>query len=85
MLPFASLPYLPSTAPRHRPAPTPGGPGFNTYDAPKGFIIGGTTSVTSKTAIVLPLSFPNFSEVSYYNETEINTTNFLGSPPPSPQ
>ena len=25
------------------------------------------------TAIVLPLSFPNFSEVSYYNETEINT------------
>ena len=36
------------------------------------------------TAIVLPLSFPNFSEVSYYNETEINTTNFLGSPPPVP-
>ena len=79
-----ALPYLTSTTPRHRRAPILGGPGFNTYDAPKGFIIGGTTSVTNTTAIVLPLSFPNFSEVSYYNETEINTITPLTSPPPNP-
>ena len=54
------------------PAPTPGGQGLNTYDAPAGFIIGGTAFVSSSKMATQAVSFPNFSEVSYYNETEIN-------------
>ena len=52
------------------PSVTPGGQGFNTYDAPAGIIVGGTVST--------PVASPNFSEVSYYNETEINSN----TPPP---
>src|SRR5208283_2621676 len=61
------------------PAPTPGGQGFNTCDAPAGFIIGGTAFVSSSKMATQAVSFPNFSEVSYYNETEINAII-----PPSP-
>jgi hypothetical protein len=57
------------------PAPTPGGQGFNTYDAPAGFIIGGTAFVRSSNMQTVAVSFPNFSEVSYYNETEIKAIN----------
>jgi hypothetical protein len=56
------------------PAPTPGGPGPNTYDAPAGIIVGGTVKT--------PVGFANFSEVSYYNETEINSIIPLTFPPP---
>jgi hypothetical protein len=52
-------------------APTPGEPG--TYDAPGGFIIGGTVGISTSTTPPVLLGFPNFSEVSYYNETEIST------------
>ena len=73
MLPFASATVSTATAPRSV-APTPGGPGFNTYDAPNGIIIGGTAQRQHEhDPVGVPLSFPNFSEVSYYNETEINT------------
>ena len=68
-LPFAN--GFSYSAPPPSVATTPGEQG-NTYDAPAGIIIGGTVHITSTTPPVL-LGFPNFSEVSYYNETEINT------------
>jgi hypothetical protein len=40
---------------------TPGDDGFDTYDAPAGVVVGGT--------FTNPIAFPNFSEVSYKNET----------------
>ena len=46
MLPFASATVSNFYNAPTPPAPTPGGPGFNTYDAPKGFIIGGTVGVS---------------------------------------
>ena len=42
-------------------AGTPGDNGNNTYDAPAGVIVGGTVSA--------PVSYPNYSEASYFNET----------------
>jgi hypothetical protein len=51
----------PAYAPPRSVANTPGDQGFNTYDAPAGFIVGGT--------LAAPIAFPNFSEASYFNET----------------
>ena len=59
-------------------APTPGEPG--TYDPPAGIIVGGTVGVSATTPSV-PHAYPNFSEVSYYNETEINNITILTRPP----
>ncbi len=60
-------------------APTPGEQG--TYDAPAGIIVGGTVGVSGTGVVGVSLSFPNFSEVSYYNETEINKLTPLTHPP----
>jgi hypothetical protein len=63
-----TLPTFGYGAPPPSVANTPGDQGFNTYDAPAGFIIGGTLGA--------PVAFPNFSEVSYFNETRIGDTTF---------
>jgi len=63
-------------------ANTPGDKGFNTYDAPAGIIVGGTAGVGGSGTVGVPVSFPNFSEVSYFNETEISTITPLTFPPP---
>jgi len=68
-LPFAN--GFSYSAPPPSVAPTPGEQG--TYDAPAGIIIGGTVHISTSTTPPVLLGFPNFSEVSYYNETEINT------------
>lgn len=57
-LPPLPFPYGPAPTP---PGPGPGDLGNNTYDAPAGTITGGT--------VAMPHAYPNFSEVSYYNET----------------
>jgi hypothetical protein len=44
----------------------PGDGGFNTYDAPAGFIAGGTVGS--------PIDYPNYSERSYFNETALAGT-----------
>ncbi len=50
---------------------TPGDGGFNTYDAPAGTIAGGP--------VTAPVSFANWSEVSYFNETATNAPGTPGS------
>lgn len=45
------------------PAPDPGG--VTTYDAPAGVIVGGTVGG--------PVAYPNYTNVSYYNETAVGT------------
>ena len=42
------------------PGTAPGDGGANTYDKPAGVIVGGTVGT--------PIAYPNYSEVSYYNE-----------------
>ncbi len=77
--PFGNSGTLPSnnlsySAPPPSVANTPGDQGFNTYDAPAGIIVGGTVLVNTKgtTGVSELLPFKNFSEVSYFNETEIS-------------
>ncbi len=77
--PFGNSGTLPSnnlnySAPPPSVANTPGDQGFNTYDAPAGIIVGGTVLVNTKGAegVSELLPFKNFSEVSYFNETEIS-------------
>ena len=62
-------------------ANTPGDQGFNTYDAPAGIIVGGTVGTSGSKTVGVLLPFPNFSEVSYFNETEINSITPLTFPP----
>ena len=52
---------LPTFAYGSGPRIPDGTPGDGTYDAPAGVIVGGTTAV--------PVRYPNYSELSYYNET----------------
>src|SRR5262249_56650561 len=61
-----SLPTFAYGAPPPVVGPPPGDLGNNTYDAPAGFIVGGT--------VAAPLKFPNFSELSYYNKTRLPAT-----------
>ncbi len=61
--PFGGNGTLPVTgygAPLPIPGTTPGDGGANTYDQPAGVMVGGTVGT--------PISYPNYSEVSYYNE-----------------
>ncbi len=77
-----TLPYANGfnySAPPPSAVPTPGEQG--TYDAPAGIIVGGTVGISASMTPSVPLSFPNFSEVSYYNETEINNITILTHPP----
>ena len=62
-------------------ANTPGDQGFNTYDAPAGIIVGGTVGTSGSKTVGVLLPFPNFSEVSYFNETEIKSITPLTFPP----
>src|SRR5262249_639030 len=56
-----TLPTFAYGAAPETPSNTPGDLGNNTYDAPAGPITGGTLRT--------PLKVPNFSQLSYYNET----------------
>ena len=56
------------------PPPTPGGPGFNTYDAPKGFIIGGTVGVVRGTPTPTPTPTPSCRSASRTSPRSHTTT-----------
>ena len=61
-----TLPTFSYGTPPASPTNAPGDLGFNTYDAPAGTITGGTVGA--------PVRYPNFSELSYYNETLTGVT-----------